>query len=295
MKSPPDDRLLPPLDDEPGPMPQLSAAEADAIARGAVSRWAARPPGLEPADDGVGPSQPLTPQAAEQLARSALRVHTRRQMLSTSTLRAAAAALCLSGAMGIAFAAHQLWPTVLDQPTSPGTASTPSSDADLQLPAADAAPRASAQTGTAQPEVEPQPPLIEDPEQLLARANALRAKRRWVGAESTYRQVLAARASEQQRYVALVAAAAIALQHLDKPGRALSLYQSALALMPHGNLNEQALYGLADCYRALENPAAELKTLQRLSAEHPAGLLTESAKRRVATLTADAAQQGLFR
>jgi tetratricopeptide (TPR) repeat protein len=102
---------------------------------------------------------------------------------------------------------------------------------------------------------------------------------------------VSARASEQQRYVALVAAAAIALQHLDKPGRALSLYQSALTLTPHGHLDEQALYGLADCYRALENPAAELKALQRLMTEHPTGLLTESAKRRVATLTADTAQQ----
>jgi tetratricopeptide (TPR) repeat protein len=142
---------------------------------------------------------------------------------------------------------------------------------------------------TARPAAEFQPP--EDPEALLARANALRAKRRWIAAERTYRQVDTAQANAQQRYVALVAAAAIALQHLNSPGRALSFYQSALALTPHGNLDEQALYGIADCYRALDNPAAELEALQRLMAEHSTGVLAESAKRRVATLTAETTRQ----
>ncbi|HET8939085.1 MAG TPA: hypothetical protein VFN67_36825 [Polyangiales bacterium] len=346
MKRPlePHDPLLPALDDEPGPMPQLSAAEADAIARGAVSRWAARPPGLEPADDDVGPSQPLTPQAAERLARSALRVHTRKQFLPASTLRAAAAALCLSGAVGIAFAAYRIWPRVLEpasqphaplpadeqsaadtgasawpgverQPTAQLPAAVPEAElpakagalahgateqgaiedqtSQSQLPAAmtEAVPaQAAPDTGAAaQTPAESEP--LEDPEALLARANALRAKRRWAAAERTYRQVDAAQASEQQRYVALVAAAAIALQHLHSPGRALNFYQSALALTPHGDLDEQALYGAAECYRALDNPAAELKALQRLLTEHATGLLAESAKRRVAVLTAGSEKQ----
>jgi tetratricopeptide (TPR) repeat protein len=284
------DELLPALDSEPGPMPPLSAAESDAIAWGAVSRWAARPPGLDPADDGLGPSQPLSVLDAERLAASALRVHARKQhsLMQPRVLRAAAAALCVCGAVGVSFAAYRLWPAAID-------ASAPLASVQIHTPLPAAQPTAQAAERSTRvepaPSLELKPSATVDPEELLARANALRAKRRWVAAETTYRQVIAPAASEQQRYVALVAAASISLQHLNKAARALSQYRSALALIPNGTLSEEALYGSAECYRALANAAAERKALDQLIAEYPTGLLTESAKRRIAELEAAAAER----
>lgn len=312
--------ILPETDGEPGPMPPLSAAESDAIAWAAVSRWAARPPGLEPSDDGAGPARPLSGADAEQLAQRVLRVHARRRLghqLTPWAVRAAAALLCLSGALGVAFAAYRWVPALLEgssrqnQPPTAARASGPSpaplpspqtesagvNDAGSINAATPDAPRPSRSPRLhSASQSEPGPQLAEGAhtaltpavasEQLLARANTLRAQRRWPAAERSYRQVAATSASEQQRYVALISAAAIALQHLDKPARALKQYQTALALMPYGNLNEEALFGIAECHRALANQAAELEALRRLSDQHPSGVFTATAKHRRAELEA---------
>jgi tetratricopeptide (TPR) repeat protein len=119
---------------------------------------------------------------------------------------------------------------------------------------------------------------------LLARANQLRAQRRWGLAESTYRQVLRSGATDKQRYVALVAAASIALQHLGRPAQAAELYQRALGLFPNGELSEEALVGSAESYRALHRPEAELAALLRLSAQYPDSLRAPTTQRRLAQL-----------
>jgi tetratricopeptide (TPR) repeat protein len=290
----PRDPRLPELDDEPGPMPPLSAAESDALAWAAVSRWAALPPGLDPIDDYAGPAKPLDRSIAEQLARQAVRAHERRRAarkLQPWAARAAAALLCLGGALGVVFAANRLWP---DEPANTkqqpqATLPHPAAESGTTAPAPPNEPApaptvasAPAREATAEDKARPSPA----PEPLLAQANALRAQRRWTAAERTYRQVANAGASKEQRYVALVAGAAIALQHLNKPARALAAYQSALALIPAGNLDEEALYGIAECHRALADPTAERAALQRLTAAHPNGMFTAAAKQRAAALEA---------
>jgi predicted Zn-dependent protease len=84
--------------------------------------------------------------------------------------------------------------------------------------------------------------------------------------------------------VALVAAASITLQHLDKPARALALYRSALALMPRGELSLEAQYGIAQCQRALGDRAAERAALQQLRAQHPDSWFVDDVERRLAEL-----------
>jgi tetratricopeptide (TPR) repeat protein len=274
-------KLLPDIDGEPGPMPPLSAAESDAMAWAAVSSWAARPPGLDAIDDKHGPAKPLDSTAAEQLARRV----TRKRRAQPWAARAAAVALSLCSALGVAFAAYRLWP---EPPRPAAGISSPRSPAPEALPAAvsDTPPATPTETSREPAANALQLPDSPKPEALLARANELRAQRSWAAAERTYRQVASASTSKEQRYVAWVASAALALQHLNKAARALHAYQAALALIPGGNLDEEALFGIAECHRALANPSAELAALQRLSAAHPNGMFTAASKPRVAALEA---------
>lgn len=301
----PRDPWLPAIDDEVGPMPPLSAAESEAIAWAAVSRWAARPPGLDPIDDLDGPARSLDDARSLQLAQAALRARARRDVWTgrlPARVGAAVAALCLSAALGVAFAAYRSWPAPA---ADSGERGKPRRAASVDVPqkvAPEPAPAPSPQAldgsrpSTQRESTGPdQPAAVEaklGPDALLARANAWRAKRRWRAAERLYRQVAAAGVSEQQRYVALVAAAELSLEHLGRPARALTQYQAALALMPGGILDEQALYGVAQCQRALDHPAAELRALQRLGEAHPRGMFSSAATPRRLQLEASETPTG---
>lgn len=281
----PDAALLAPLDSEAGPMPQLSAAEADAIAWGVVSRWAARLPGVEPADGELGPARPLPPEHAERMAQQVMR-RQRARSFGPVFLRAAAVLVACSLG-GLAFAAYRWLPAVLapaGQASVQKAAKAPLARPRAQ-PSSPPPTAAGAEPAASEPKSEPSGKL-ETPEELLARANALRAQRRWAAAEHVYRKVLSAGASAEQRYVALVAAASLALQHLAKPARALALYRSALALRPSGDLSEEAEFGVAECQRALGDTTSELASLRKFSVDHPDSWLIDSVKRRLAQLDA---------
>ena len=317
-----DDGLLPPLDDEPGPMPALTDAEADAAAQRAIHGWAVRLSRARPTAV-TGPAQPLwTGQAeqAEQRARRIARLQPRRatQRPAPRLLKAVAGALLACGLAGVSSAAYRLWPA----PTRPtarapaasqeashaarlrraapaGPSSTEVSSLPAALPAApgtDASARETAPLAPVAAVATPAPAAGEraqrrpfepsDTQELLASANALRAQRRWVLAERHYRQALGEGAADQQRYVALVAAASINVQHLGRPERALEQFRRALALRPNGELSEEAQLGVAECQRALGDAQAERLTLQRFAAAHPHSWMMESVTHRLAELAA---------
>lgn len=290
------DGLLPALDDAPGPMPPLSAAEADAIAWGAVSRWAAGLPGVEPADDEVGPARPLSNEQSEHLAQRVmvLRAARTRSARVPPWAARAAAALVVCAISGVSFAAYRLWqdappvPAATPQPTAAGKRPAPVRVPPPAIPQAPIVQMAQ-DRAEAKPPAEPAKPRVDNeeklaPEELLAHANALRAQRRWSAAERLYREALGTGANAEQRYVALVASASINLQHLGRPARALAGYQGALALRPRGDLSEEALFGVAQCQRALGNRDAERRALEQLIAEHPDSSWLDAARRRRAEL-----------
>jgi tetratricopeptide (TPR) repeat protein len=277
----PDDALLPELDSEPGPMPQLSAAESDAVAWSVVSRWAAQLPGVEPADGELGPAQPLNAEHAERLVQQVVRRRRANPRLGPHALRAAAAVIVCTVA-GASFAAYHHWPALRGTPDRAAPAAKPAASAHVAKPETAPPPVAGSQPSAAtatKPATK-----AEGPEELLARANALRAERRWAAAERAYRKVLSAGASEQQRYVALVAAASLTLQHLGKPAHALALYRSALTLVPKGDLTEEAEFGVAECYRTLGDTTHERAALDRFASDHPDSWLIDGVRRRLAEL-----------
>lgn len=118
---------------------------------------------------------------------------------------------------------------------------------------------------------------------LLARANQLRAQRRWREAAAAYQSVIAGSAGTNGAYVAMLARAELLLDHLNRPSEALGLFQRALA-QPSGLLTEEARYGIATCYRALGDSNRERQALNAFLAAHPHSLLRASAAARLTEL-----------
>src|SRR5262249_5045006 len=119
---------------------------------------------------------------------------------------------------------------------------------------------------------------------LLQRANELRAQRNWRKAEHAYVLVVTEHPSSTESYAALVAAAALRLEHLHDAGGALLFYRAALRRRPTGALAEEASYGIAECQRALGNPKAETEALRHFLKAYPNSLLRSKAQSRAHAL-----------
>ena len=107
------------------------------------------------------------------------------------------------------------------------------------------------------------------PEDLLQRANRLRAAGQFRQAAQTYQQVYEHYPRSTLAYVARVAAASIELEHLSNPTRARRLFEQALSAQPHGALDLEARQGLGTALRDLEDRRAEVRVLESLVNAHP--------------------------
>jgi tetratricopeptide (TPR) repeat protein len=115
----------------------------------------------------------------------------------------------------------------------------------------------------------PATPERTAPEDLLQRANHLRAAGQFREAAQTYTLVYDRFPKSLSAYVAKVAAAAIELEHLSNPTRARRLYEQAVREQPRGALDLEARQGLSVALRDLEDRPAETRALQALVAAHP--------------------------
>jgi tetratricopeptide (TPR) repeat protein len=107
------------------------------------------------------------------------------------------------------------------------------------------------------------------PEDLLQKANHLRAAGQFREAAQTYALVYERFPKSASAYVAHVAGAAIELEHLSNPTRARRLFEQALREQPHGALDLEVRQGLSVALRDLEDRSAEARILQSLVAAHP--------------------------
>lgn len=116
-------------------------------------------------------------------------------------------------------------------------------------------------------------PEKSEPDDLLQRANRLRAEGRFQSAADTYAQVYERYPQSLSAYAARVAAGSIELEHLGKPQHAHMLFESALREHPGGALDLEARQGLALSLRDLgrdQDEARVLKALIRAHSESPA-------------------------
>lgn len=122
------------------------------------------------------------------------------------------------------------------------------------------------------------------PEDLLERANRLRAEGAFAEARDAYAQVFRRYPGTLSAYAAQVAAGSLELEHLARPDEARRLFERALQSRPMGALSLEIYQGLAASYGALGRARDEMRTLERLVAAYPSAHAAKRAKARLEEL-----------
>lgn len=125
---------------------------------------------------------------------------------------------------------------------------------------------------------------VEQAEDLLRKANGLRAEKNWADATKTYERVVDTYSTSGQAYPAMVAAAGLRLDRLSDPAGALRLYRRALDARPGGALAEEARFGEARALRALGKTDDERASLQKFLSSYPSSWRAEEARTRLRAL-----------
>jgi TolA-binding protein len=115
---------------------------------------------------------------------------------------------------------------------------------------------------------------------LLGVANRARAERRFSAALDAYRRVIARFPETRQAQIARVSAGDLELERAD-PRAAEQLFYGAVR---DADVGAEALFGLAEAYRAEERSAEERRTLERFVERHPESPLVPAARRRLSEL-----------
>jgi tetratricopeptide (TPR) repeat protein len=279
--------------------------------------------GLQCLDDGAGPARPISDQSARQLVRGALsRViagegearprpiaparRFGRVALVAGALLAAGAAVAGLAYSGLGLGLKTVTPAPVAAPTNATLATAIEREVDTTMPTTPTVATAAPVAGADRPAAA-HPPAIHrltpsrshallrssgeaaapasgnSADDLLSRANQLRAQRRWHEAAAAYQAVVAGSSETHAAYVAMLARAELLLDHLGRPAEALGLFERALA-EPSGVLTEEARYGLAACYRALGDVENERRALNAFLAAHPHSLMRASAAARLGEL-----------
>lgn len=244
-------------------------------------------------DEQAGPAQPITNAQLEAAVENALR---QAEVTASPTPPSTAQAPAIPthvwaplAALSAAAVSWLLWPSPpaimapLDAPTSIEIA-TPAPAIEAPI-----TPEVIEDVAPIAPVVAPAPVTARraeptSPEDLLARANTLRIAHRWREASETYDDVIARVPSSRSAYVARLSAAAIALEQLHAPRRALLLYRAAADA--DLDLDPQAEHGLSRALRALDDRGGERTVLTRLLADHPTSPLSGLARQRLTELNA---------
>lgn len=281
------------LDEHSGPAPYITRAKTDALvlralaqagydaplaggeAQGVVAAENTEPTLLGATPDAVNARLASSRSAANSSPPSA-EFGKRRRWAASS-----AAAIVLLACVGMGSASAAVLWYVRERPSAPEPVVT-------QLPVTRAAPIKPRPAPRVQLELPPQivestKPKLERraPEDWLVEGNRLRAERNWAKADAAYSNAARSAPHSQTAYVAHVASAAVRLEHLGDARGALALYRSALRDAPHGPLQEEVLFGIAESLRALGDGPGERAALERFLREHPGSPLAPAARRRL--------------
>jgi hypothetical protein len=235
-------------------------------------------------DDRPGPAPRITRERAASMIEAALRDFDGAQAANRAVNKARArrntllpllsiAASVLLGLVGVAAAARFYFHYDAPAPaTAPAPANLPRV-AQRGMPAPeDLTPPAAVVETPAEPvplRAAAKPNRAGAPEDLLQKANHLRADGQFREAAQTYALVYERFPKSLSAYVARVAAAAIQLEHLSNPTLARRLYEQALREQAAGALDLEARQGLSVALRDLEDRPAEVRALQGLVNAHP--------------------------
>jgi tetratricopeptide (TPR) repeat protein len=244
-------------------------------------------------DDRAGPARRISKDQAAALVGAALSTWESERMVpdrrgaSLWQAVAAAAGLLLAVAGG-ASAAHWFYGRA-PQPAPARVEHTRVARPRAELPATTAAaePEVESELETPEPRAHRAARPVEhsEPDDLLQRANRLRAEGRFQAAAETYAHVYERYPRSLSAYAAQVAAASLELEHLGKPLRAQKLFESALRAQPHGALELEARQGLSLSLRDLGKHKEEARALRALIASHGASPAARRAEARLKELS----------
>jgi tetratricopeptide (TPR) repeat protein len=127
----------------------------------------------------------------------------------------------------------------------------------------------------------------QTPQDMLQKANDLRAQHQWFAATQLYEQTIRTFPKRAEAYSAAVAAGVLRLDQLGDGRGALDLFSSALRARPRGALSEEARWGVIQSYRALGDRASERARLQEFVMLYPQSLLAPRAHARRRALDAE--------
>ncbi|MFO8071552.1 MAG: FecR domain-containing protein [Polyangia bacterium] len=108
-----------------------------------------------------------------------------------------------------------------------------------------------------------------DASQLLARAQSLRAERRWKDAAGAYSELIRRFPRAGEARSALISLGTIQLAHLERPRAALGRFERYLRRSAGGALAQEAELGRIRALRALGRSVDEAGAIRRFLAAHP--------------------------
>jgi len=171
-----------------------------------------------------------------------------------------------------------------EAPAVPAPAIVPSAEAPVAaiVPPPTEPRHARREAAAAQPSVPGQ-----TPQDMLQKANDLRAQHQWFAATQVYEQTIRTFPNRAEAYSATVAAAVLRLDQLGDARAALDLFSSAIRARPRGALSEEARWGIVQSYRSLGDRASERARLQEFVTLYPQSLQAARAHARLHELGAE--------
>lgn len=230
--------LLPPLDDQPGPAPPLSAVAQAALIEQALHKGSTIP--VQSLRRGLifGGAAAITGAVSYLLFRRWIRIP---ETMSSPTTGAESA------------------PVFTAQPevrTKPGVEARTETRSEA---IADSASSHSTQAKKSD---------SRSAHDLLRIANERRRKQRFAEALQIYQQIVQQDPTSEEGYVARVAAGGLLLEKKKQPQAALRMFRSALRTRPQGTLAEEARLGICDALAQQSDRAAEAQAIREFLAHH---------------------------
>lgn len=241
---------------------------------------------LGPLDGAPGPATIVSARREDALVKGVLDRRFGRERAATGLWKAAVLLISF-GAVGSAAAVTYLVVRARRQQVEqPAPAPTrPRRRSPVKQPALEIEPLVPAPDAALLPAPQPKRVKPRGANDLLGEANRLRGARRWRAAERLYREVTARFPRTDQAYAARVSAATLRQRQLGDPRGALRLYRAALADRTRTHLRQEAMFGVAECHRALGQRPAEKKALEAYLAAFPDGPMTARARQRLEQLS----------
>ena len=119
---------------------------------------------------------------------------------------------------------------------------------------------------------------------LIQAAQSCLIDKKWECAAEQYRLVLKRYPRRPETPAVIISLAKVELRYLGTPKDALSHYTAYQRRAPNGPLAEEALYGIAEAHRRLDDEKAETDTLRRFVERFPQSSLAGKARARLAKL-----------